>query len=161
MKTNLQPLRVHCFTGGKSGVQHGPLLRAKTDFFIQGYFLVWESMDIDAVKQRKWSPAALVDWLSHADIYLIISHLHQGLLDRLCWNMDDLKLQLRSLYNRVGFPSYENLFCPVFLQDKYAYIEAIPEICNPTLRVDFKSQEPLSRAQSHEFSCFREASIAR
>jgi len=119
----MQPLRVHCFTGGKNGVQHGPLLSARKCFRLAGYYFEWFFMDIDQVKMRGWKPADLVGWLNDGDIYIIASHLHQGLVDTLFWNMHDLAVQLRILYNRVGFPSREQLFCPVFLQNKFAYNE--------------------------------------
>jgi len=155
----MQPLRVHCFTGGKNGVQHGPLLSARKCFRLAGYYFEWFFMDIDQVKMRGWKPADLVGWLNDGDIYIIASHLHQGLVDTLFWNMHDLAVQLRILYNRVGFPSREQLFCPVFLQDKFAYIEAVPELCNPTLKIDFRGPEPMPKERRKEFAAFRKAAI--
>lgn len=122
-------------------------------------------MDIDLVKEQRWRPIDLVSWLLDADMYFIISHLHQGLLDILLWNMNDLKSQLKLLYNGTGFPSRDNLYCPVFLQDKYVYLNALADNCNPTLRIDFLDYKslPLHNTQQavESFTEMRRVSITR
>jgi len=156
------PLRVHVFLGGKTGVQHQPLLSARRSFRLAGYYLEWFEVDIDLVKEHNWRPVDLIEWLIDSDIHLIISHLHQGLLDTLRWNVSELKNQLGCLYNHVGFPFQENLFCPVFLQDKFEYIDALGCFCNPTLKVDFNNTERFNnRAQEREWYALRSASVAR
>jgi len=130
-------LKVHCFVGGVRSVQRIPLVTARRNLRHPEYKIEWTDMTVAQIKLLKWTPMEFVNWLCDCDIYLIIAHIHQGLLDTLQWNVVELKDCLEFLVYRNGFPKGKQLFCPVFLQDKYAYISAVPEICNPTLRVQF------------------------
>ncbi|KAJ1380871.1 hypothetical protein B484DRAFT_411895 [Ochromonadaceae sp. CCMP2298] len=47
-----------------------------------------------------------------------------------------LQLQLQRLFDHPGFPTGSNLSCPVFTQDKFRYIAACADICNPTMKIE-------------------------
>lgn len=132
-------LRIHVFVGGEDSVQRGPFLTARNNISVPRYRLYFEEYNVSDVKKERWTPQQLVSWLSQADIYIILGHIHQGIFNHLGWNVDDLKLQLEYLYWRNGFPSRDKLFCPVFLQDKFEYLRAIPDLCNPTLSIPLAS----------------------
>jgi len=40
------------------------------------------------------------------------------------------------LKSSIGYPQSDKLLCPVFLQDKFMYLEACREICNPSLKLE-------------------------
>jgi len=143
-------LRVRCFVGGENSTQQEPLLLARTHLLnVPEYALDWTNMNVDLVKAQQWRPRDLIDWLSDCDFYLIIAHIHQGLLDTLGWNVEELKECLEFLYYKNGFPSRDELFCPVFLQDKYSYISTMKDFCNPTLKIDLSltSEDGIDRAK--------------
>ena len=51
-------------------------------------------MHNDDVKEKKWQPKQLVDWLMDADIHIILSHIHQGFKN---WNCSEILNELRNL----------------------------------------------------------------
>jgi len=84
----------------------------------------------------EWSPKDLVDWLLNSAVHFILTHVHQGVRAFLMWNMCDLQYQLQRLSTHSGFPNGNKLNCPVFLQDKYNYLNKLPfEKVNDTLQV--------------------------
>ena len=61
-----------------------------------------------------------------------------GTAVQLEWELPTLIRCLRSLSNHPGFPNGFELTCPVFLQDKFAYIQPLLSegIVIPTLKVN-------------------------
>ena len=53
--------------------------------------------NIKMVKDKRWNPKDLVDWLLDSDVHFIITHIHQG-LEQLCWNMEDLYIEVQRLH---------------------------------------------------------------
>jgi hypothetical protein len=133
-----QPIKVHVFVGAVTSVQRIPLRRAR-EAVLSSVAVEWQECSVARVKELEWRPRDLVQWLQEADIYLIISHIHQGILEKLQWDMMDLRESLQLLYDNIGFPHRNNLLCPVFLQDKFSYITSIRELCNPTVKISFDS----------------------
>ena len=86
------------------------------------------------VKDNRWNPQDLIDWLLDCDVHFIIAHIHQG-LEQLCWNMEDLYLQVQRLYRHYGYPNGQHLACPIWTQTKFDYLSVITkyEFCNPTI----------------------------
>jgi hypothetical protein len=88
----------------------------------------------DKVRYEGWTQTNLINWLRDADIYIIICHVHQGFGHApLMWNPVEFYDELyRTLKDRRGFPSGEQLRCPVFTQDKVRYLSALDGLVNPT-----------------------------
>jgi hypothetical protein len=61
-----------------------------------------------------------------------------GVGEHLGWNYADLLTNLARLRDHPGFPSGEQVMCPVFQQDKYSYLEALLpfKLIIPTLKVN-------------------------
>ena len=133
-----QPIKVRVFVGAVTSVQRIPLLRAR-QAVLSSVAIDWQECSVARVKELEWRPRDLIQWLQEADIYLIISHIHQGILEKLQWDIMDLRESLQLLYDNIGYPHRNNLFCPVFLQDKFSYITSIRELCNPTVKISFDS----------------------
>ena len=132
------------FIGGKAGVQVGPFQEAVYRMDLQNdtrYRIVY--IDITDVKKQKWKPHDLVTYLLQCNSHFIITHVHQGKSERsepqLGWNMLELQAAIFRLNDHSGFPSQHHLLCPVFLQDKLAYLRLIPSIALPTMRVNIQN----------------------
>ena len=134
---------VHVFTGGRCGVQLAPFKAAVTKLDLMSnhdYTFEFTYMSIwDLKHEEDWGPEDLVDWLLDCDFHFILSHIHQGYSKynehQLGWKMDVLYSQILRLQLHRGFPTGENLKCPVFTQDKIEYLRAVPSFVNQTLRV--------------------------
>ena len=76
----------------------------------QVIYTVDEYLDTDTIKRHKMTVAMVVKWLKMSDIHLIITHLHQSVVDYLGWNLTEL---MESLYQELrfhkGFPYSEGL----------------------------------------------------
>ena len=98
------------------------------------------------ISNSRMTPAELVDRLLDSDVHFILSHIHQSILERnIGWEINDLLVNLERLKYHVGFPTGEQLFCPVFTQDKYDYISRIADYSIPTMKV------PIQPNYTHEF----------
>jgi len=101
------------------------------------YNLEVEVLNIQDVHERRMTEVEFVEYLLAADIHFIFGHVHQGEKIRaLQWNMETLKDNLYRLKYHNGFPTGVEVQCPVFLQDKMAYLIALDDFANPTLRID-------------------------
>jgi hypothetical protein len=90
------------------------------------------------MRKYQVTPIEMVDWLLDGDIHFILTHPHQGVgLNRNypAWNTTDLRNSLQLLKFHPGFPYSKELNCPVFLQDKYRYIEVLHEFSLPTKQI--------------------------
>jgi hypothetical protein len=98
-----------------------------------------EIVFINEVRKAGFSSEQLIDWLKAADIHFILNHLHQG---NASWSASAIQLDLRSLENHTGYPSGIGLSCPIFLQDKYLYINALSgrNMSIPTLQILFSAR---------------------
>ena len=89
------------------------------------------------IKVMNWTPKILVDWLLSCHIHFILSHIHQG-VETLYWDMDELYAEVLRLRNHIGFPELEKINCPIFTQNKYAYLQCLPDLTNPTFKINLK-----------------------
>jgi len=117
---------VKVFLGGQKGVQVEPLKAAwrQLNNFKEGWSL--QCISVNIINELHWSPSDFVDWLLDSHIHIIASHVHQGVSKVLNWDMEDLEIQLQRLKFHLGFPNLLKLKCPVFLQDKYRYLNNLP-----------------------------------
>lgn len=88
-------------------------------------------------KASRLDPSDITEWLIDSDIHFILSHVHQGMLlqHHHDWTVDNIESQLSRLMNHRGFPLGQNLRCPIFLQDKWRYLDAIKMLTLDTLKV--------------------------
>lgn len=134
-----EKITIHVYQGAnEAGHQWSSFHRATSTLDIDKVVIVY--CNIKMVKDNRWNPKDLIDWLLDCDVHFIITHIHQG-LEQLCWNMEDLYLQVQRLYRHYGYPNGEHLSCPIWTQNKFDYLSAITkyEFCNPTIKVELKA----------------------
>ena len=72
----------------------------------------------DIRENKEWHhPSFLVDWLSAKDIHVIFCNgIHCGMFG--IWKPEDCEREILRLAEHPGFPSRQNLSCPVFTGNK-------------------------------------------
>ena len=129
-------IEIRVYQGAKEfGHQWIPFHQALEDIQSTSTFRI-VPLNCSEVNKYKLTEMDIVNWLLQGDIHFIISHIHQGIVNI---NMDKLYTSIKKLHDHPGFPSGDNLQCPVFTQDKYQYLSVLMSkgLCNPTLKVDF------------------------
>ena len=129
------PITFKVFLGGKNSAQGAQFKVALATYYYSDN-VCGEYIDVEFVRKERWSVEDLTNWLADGDIYVLLSHPAQGISDSLAWDLDKMGATLHAgLIGKVGYPNREALLCPVFLQDKYRYLEACKSICNPSLKI--------------------------
>jgi hypothetical protein len=141
---NSAPIRVErtivrVFVGGSEGIQAQPFNSAMSMLAADREDLLIEYCDVNKAKQTFLSPRELVNWLIGGHIHFILSHVHQG-ISQLNWSNRSLYDELLRLAIHPGFPNGKYLKCPIFTQDKFNYIQAIPTLCNPTICISLTDE---------------------
>ena len=95
---------VRVFQGGRNARQLEPVQQALAEFERKKLIDV-EYIDIDKVKTQHFTVQSIVQWLLSSDVHLIITHMHQGIMELLGWNMIDLALELQLLYSHPASAS--------------------------------------------------------
>jgi hypothetical protein len=121
---------VRSFYGGKSSFQYQWFFAAAREF----PHINFEYLGVHDIPLLAWTPKDLIDWLLGGAFHVILTHPHQGNPQ---WDVADVLEEIKRLQYHRGFPFGGQLFCPVFLQDKYNYLFRLPGISNPTLKVEF------------------------
>jgi hypothetical protein len=95
-----------------------------------------ESMTVMGLRESNWSEKQFIDWLLESDIHMVITHPHQG-TETFLWSIDDLYNEINRLHKHIGFPSRDQLACPIFTQNKFGYLEPMRKyyMTNPTMKI--------------------------
>jgi hypothetical protein len=118
----------------------------------------WTNLIVKDEQKDVTTFAQIFDWLVedseevHVDAYFVFCHMHQGFES---WkaSMPDLKEEFKRLAEHGnGYPDKHQIYCPVFLQDKFEYLKLIPKFVNPTLKIDVK--ESYSNRESSQIGAF-------
>jgi hypothetical protein len=120
---------VRVFTSGFKYIQSGPFFSAmvaiqRRRLFSGNVNIIVETLNTSELCKLKWQPDQLMDLLEfEVPLSFFIAHIHQSLLrHNHVWDMDFACRQYRRLRYHPGFPSGDQLCCPVFTQDKIKYI---------------------------------------
>jgi len=143
---------VRVFVGGKASIQSGPfssaMKRIQRECRASSRVPHVEYMDTQTLAELKWQPNQFVEWFLHAHIHGIIAHSHQSLFTHnLMWNMSEALAQFQRLRYHAGFPTGDQLRCPVFTQDKIDYIRCLGELAITTITV------PVVESGKHTKDC--------
>ena len=103
---------------------------------------IYDKLDVKyltqkVVRKEQMTPEQVSNWLLESDIHIILSHVHQGILEPRYydWTPRVIEEYFFRLHQHRGFPTGIQLKCPIFLQDKFKYLSACTDICLPTLKV--------------------------
>ena len=142
------------FSGGKASIQSGPFHTAMKQIQrslrsnIEGNrLLIVEEMDTARLCELKLQPKQFVDWFLRANAYFLLAHVHQSLFNHnLVWDMKEAVAQFQRLRYHNGFPSGDQLQCPVFTQDKISYIRHLGDLAIKTMTVPLSADGTYTRA---------------
>ena len=147
---------IRAFIGGHDGGQNGTQLSTAYARVARQY-KTHHNIDItfteftnDVVKYKyHWTCTELFNNLLSADIHIISTHLHQGMMAQGglgTWNVPNILKNLRRVRTHLGIPSGRYIDCPVATQDKMRYYDALQplNLCAPTIQVDISLEGLLS-----------------
>ena len=98
--------------------------------------IVVETLNTSELCKLKWQPDQLMDWSLKCHCHFFIAHIHQSLLrHNLVWDMDFACRQYSRLRYHPGFPSGDQLRCPIFTQDKIKYINDLDTLAVKTMTI--------------------------
>lgn len=147
-------IKIKVYLGSyNDGVQSLPfrkaleLMKVSEQYTVETLFLVHPNdYNNDAEIKRivnmdnNWGPAEMINWFEDSDLHFFICHPHQGYKGTgFKWHLRNFyKKEIMRLHDHPGFPSQISLSCPIFTQDKFEYINVIPEMVLSTIRVGIK-----------------------
>ena len=138
--------------------------RVKQYLELSGHIIKVEVLDLKALRDQKLDVQDLITWLLGSHIHFLITHPHQGMEEVSNCTIQEIFEQVFRLKYHPGFPSGIKLWCPIFMQDKWKYLQHVPatmrtckiEIeeahdyvdgCHASGLVSFKAQFPVAVAQ--------------
>jgi hypothetical protein len=152
LRENTDPntILIRAFVGGWKGKQSEPIEMAVDDLRKKygplGYTILLELLTNDIVRNDlKWGPTELFTGLLAADIHLVPTHSHQGMLSKGgtdSWNMGSILQNYERLQYHLGVPNGKHINCPVWSQNKSRLYEALMELdlCLPTISISIRDQ---------------------
>ena len=143
------PILIRIFGGGESSIQTQELKHAIRSLDIHPSLYIVEILTCDMVNVFHFSLKDVIDWLLSSHIHFISAHLHQGILMEILtsqsnsWDLQFYNEQINRLRFHPGFPNGNSLECPVFLQDKFAYLVHLNRvgICIKTYKFNRSASE--------------------
>jgi hypothetical protein len=134
------------FCGGKDGQQKDVVSEAIKELAVsyreRGIHIIFEEFNNDLVRNGyKWNATQTFTALLSADIHILPTHFHQGMLAKGgtdTWNMTNISKNIERLRYHLGTPCGKHLDCPVWSQNKhrlYDHLEAL-DLCLPTIKVN-------------------------
>jgi hypothetical protein len=97
------------------------------DFLGQsGHSIKVEVLDLKGLRDQKLDIRDLITWLLGSHIHFAITHPHQGMEDASKCTIKQIYQEVDRLKFHPGFPSGVQLQCPIFLQDKWKYLQHVP-----------------------------------
>jgi hypothetical protein len=126
---------IRVYVGGQESPQVGPFVSIGHLFGqLLGKPVKQEFIFVADIREKRWSPYDLVNWLQESDYHFILTHPHQG---NPRWDCTEVYEAMNELKDHPGFPHKDSFSCPVFTQHKFRYLCVISDIVNPTIAVPF------------------------
>jgi len=96
-----------------------------------------EYKTVKHVCEDGWTIEELFDWLLSSSIHIILTHVHQGFASHNVFlDMHSVMRNMMRLNHHIGFPSGNQLYCPVLTQDKFRYIACLSSMSIPSMKID-------------------------
>ncbi len=151
--TGKQELRIGCVHGNAHGNSWAPfkvalsktLTALEKELKDRNIEPVIVEYSIKEIRSQTWTEADFVNELLGCHVHFIVTHVHQGIE---FFNAKKLLAEMERLTYHPGWPSGDKLCCPIFQQDKFPYLVAVQDMCNPTLYIPLGSEvKPLSKVR--------------
>jgi len=140
LKFKRKSVLIRVFSGGIAGVQVQPFataISATLDKHRSHINIIVEYLSTSQLRTERMTPNNLVDWLLASDVHIFLSHAHQSIVE---WDCRDITDAYWRLVAHNGFPSGLGLFCNIFLQNKYGYLDCMGDFCNKSVKVRLPSE---------------------
>jgi hypothetical protein len=85
-----------------------------------------QCMTLKSFRELEWTLDQLITWMFNSHIHFFVAHFHQG-LDNFGHSISELYAGVEQLKFHEGFPSRSHIECPIFTQDKWKYLDALPK----------------------------------
>ena len=85
------------------------------DDFIRRRLITVETMYVNEVKKEKMTIVCVINWLLLSHIHLLITHIHQGIVEYLGWNMEEGLSEIKRLSDHKGYPMNQQVLDPILL----------------------------------------------
>jgi hypothetical protein len=151
LRENTDPQKnilIYAFTGGWLASQADSLEVAvgqlRKRYLLLGYTIQFEKFSNDTVRNiHGWNATQLFTKLLSADIHVLPTHCHQGMVSMGgtdSWNMSNILANYDRLRYHIGIPNGRHLSCPVFTQNKGMLYEALMRLglSLPTATISIK-----------------------
>jgi len=98
--------------------------------------IVFEYLSFRDIKERRWGPREVTDFLLDGHAHVLLSSLYQ----RYIWTHLQVDQIYAELYHHRGFPQGDKLHCPLLTRDMYEYLRPLmsSKIVNPSLKVHLR-----------------------
>ena len=94
-----------------------------------------EMMALAKMRTARMHFSDMITWLLESHIHFIITHPHQG-WESSHYQVTNIYEEVNRLRYHTGYPSHDKLDCPIFRQDKWAYLTDLPEHMKlPTVKI--------------------------
>ena len=116
-------------------------------YLLLGYTIQYKAFSNDDVRNvHGWNATELFTKLLSADIHLLPTHCHQGMISlggtavMGTWNIANILANYDRLRYHLGIPNGRHLRCPVFTQNKGMLYESLTRLglCLPTATISIK-----------------------
>jgi hypothetical protein len=151
LRENTNPsanILIYAFTGGWRAAQKDSLEVAidqlRKRYLLLGYTIQYKGFSNDDVRNvHGWNATELFTKLLSADIHLLPTHCHQGMISlggTATWNIANILENYDRLRFHLGVPNGRHLKCPVFTQNKGMLYESLTRLglCLPTTTISIK-----------------------
>ncbi len=96
-----------------------------------------EYLTLSDLREMDWTDNDLFNWLLGSHIHWIPCHPHQG-TESFRWKTDIFYARAKILKYHLGFPTGVQVQCPIWTQNKFAYLKVLPpNAIMPTFKIKF------------------------
>jgi hypothetical protein len=142
---------IKSFSGGSDGQQKSVLSLVIESLIVKyktrGITIVFIEFTNDLIRNvLRLNCTDTFTALLAADIHIIPTHLHQGMLAKGgtdTWNMENILQNIERLRYHLGYPCGMHLDCPVFSQNKTMLYDRLfaADLCLPTISVSIMEKQ--------------------
>ena len=117
-----------CYIGNCESEQREPFRDAyenvKEHFLLLHVEITLEFLTLKQARESAMTFPKMIKWLLTSHVHFVLTYPHEGLAFT-GWPIDNIYKEFKKLTYHAGFP--QNLVCPIIIQDKFRYLEMLPD----------------------------------